>query len=350
MAFSMTIMMSCEQNDDDSIQRDTMYDTIHVYQIDKFDTVQVAVFDTVEIAIEPNVHKLYCYQLYDFMKKQTDKKNIHKIIILDETPNFDSVGMSLSTFNDVDVDLNLSNCTGIQSLDTAWLKYPQKQQSNYNYHNIFYPNIRHIELPNTLTKIGYGAFADFRLLKEITIPNSVTSIGSDAFYGCSSLTEITIPNSVTSIVWGTFSGCSSLKEITIPNSVTSIGNYAFRDCSSLKEITIPNSVTSIGYEAFRDCSSLKEITIPNSVTSIGEYAFYYCSSLTEITIPNSVMSIGDDAFYHCHKLISITLKSEKPPKMYYLGYYVKIYVPSSAVETYKTAEGWKQYADNIFGY
>jgi hypothetical protein len=33
-----------------------------------------------------------------------------------------------------------------------------------------------------------------------------------------------------------------------------------------------------------------------------------------------------------------------------LGYNGKIYVPSSAVETYKTAEGWKQYADNIFGY
>lgn len=33
-----------------------------------------------------------------------------------------------------------------------------------------------------------------------------------------------------------------------------------------------------------------------------------------------------------------------------LGYDVKIYVPSSAVETYKTAEGWKEYADNIVGY
>lgn len=190
MAFNMTIMMSCQKNDNDPIQRGTIYDTVRtsiinnyfdtvrttiydtvrnieydtmkVYQIDKFDTVQVAVFDTVEIAIEPNVHKLYCYQLYDFMKKQTDKKNIHEIIILDKTPNFDSVGMSLSTFNDVDVDLNLSNCTGIQSLDIAWLKYPQHTALSY-------PNIRHIELPNTLTKIGYGAFADFRLLKEIML-------------------------------------------------------------------------------------------------------------------------------------------------------------------------------------
>ena len=128
-------------------------------------------------------------------------------------------------------------------------------------------------------------------LQSIDIPESVTSIGAGAFSGSSSLTSATIGNSVTNIGEDAFRGCSSLISITIPNSVTSIGEYAFADCFSLSNMTIGNSVTSIGYAAFRNCSALASITIPNSVTSIGDPdagsttkvgAFYGCSSLTSV--------------------------------------------------------------------
>ncbi|MBQ4112212.1 MAG: leucine-rich repeat domain-containing protein, partial [Clostridia bacterium] len=100
---------------------------------------------------------------------------------------------------------------------------------------------------------------------RIELPDTVTSIGDGAFSGCSNLTSITIPDAVTSIGDGAFSGCSNLTSITIPDSVTSIGNGAFGGCSSLTSITIPDSVTSM---------------------SIGEYAFHGCTSLTSITIPD----------------------------------------------------------------
>ncbi len=137
--------------------------------------------------------------------------------------------------------------------------------------------------------------------KNTIIPNSVTSI-YDAFNGCTGLTSIDIPNSVTKIDWGAFYDCTGLTNITIPNSVTIIGDFAFYNCNSLTNVTIPNSVTSIGGNAFYNCNSLTNVTIPNSVTSIGWGAFEGCTGLTNITIPNSVTKIGNHAFRNCNSL------------------------------------------------
>ena len=58
----------------------------------------------------------------------------------------------------------------------------------------------------------------------------VSRIESNAFSYCRSLTSINIPSSVTSIGWSAFSGCRSLTSINIPSSVTSIEDYAFANC------------------------------------------------------------------------------------------------------------------------
>jgi len=155
-----------------------------------------------------------------------------------------------------------------------------------------------LTIPNSITKIGYGAFNGCSgLTGTLIIPNSVATIGTSAFYGCSGLTSLTISNSVTSIETQTFASCRSLKSLTIPNSVTSIKNNAFENCSGLTSLTIGSSVTTIGQQAFRSCSSLTSLTIPNSVTSIGQGVFFECSGLTSLTIPNSVIIIGYDAFW-----------------------------------------------------
>ena len=161
---------------------------------------------------------------------------------------------------------------------------------------------------SSLPVVDNCRYADTYLIEVIdetiatcTIKVGTRLIGDYAFFNCSNLTSIEIPNSVTSIGYGAFRNCSGLTSIEIPNSVASIGNYAFYNCSSLTSIEIPNSVASIGNYAFSGCKSLTSVTIPNNVTSIGDCAFYGCSSLISIRVDegNSVF----DSRENCNAIV-----------------------------------------------
>ncbi len=187
-----------------------------------------------------------------------------------------------------------------------------------------------IEIPNSVTIIGFSAFYECTNLESFVIPNNVTQLSNDTFYGCSSLESIIIPNSVTNIDQRVFQnctslinivihdglinigpcafeGCSSATNIVLPNTLINIRESAFRDCSALTSITIPNSVTSIGLDAFEKCSDLTSVTLSNSLTSLLNDLFFDCTSLQNIVIPNSVTSIGGNAFYGCTSLQNIVI-------------------------------------------
>ena len=209
-----------------------------------------------------------------------------------------------------------------------------------------------LNIGNSVTSIGDGAFSDCSRLVSTIIPSSVTSIGHGAFYNCSRLVSTIIPNSVTSIGGFAFSFCTGLTSITIPNSVTSIENGAFSFCTGLTLVTIPNSVKSIGNYAFYGCTGLTSITIPNSVKSIGNYAFQGCTGLTSITIPNSVTSIGNYAFYSCNALVEIHCKALTPPNANdntFDGRYTTciLYIPKGAYSSYWMAPIWGGFTNII---
>ncbi len=221
--------------------------------------------------------------------------------------------------------MNFEGCTNLKTV-----KHSLKECSGVNFLNC--QNLTSIILPEFRPEYSY--------------------IDGNAFRYCSSLTSIIIPEGVKSIGYDAFSGCSSLTSIIIPKGVTSIGYEAFFECSSLTSITIPESVTSIGYDAFYGCSSFTSITIPKNVSSIGAGAFFGCSSLTSIIIPEGVTSIGYNVFGSCSNLTSLKIENTTPPSLSngWISYSGSIYVPSSAVDTYKTAEVWKDHADQIVGY
>ena len=228
--------------------------------------------------------------------------------------------------------------TKIQNLFTAlaWLALPMLGHAQVNYAvsgNTAYvtnsPNASgNVVITNTydgypVTSIGDDVFESSGITSVI-IPNSVTTIGFEAFAGCYSLTSVTIPDSVTSIGDGAFFKCYDLTSVTIPNSVTSIGDSAFLRCFSLTNITV--NATNSYYASLdgvlfdKSLDTLIEFpvglagsyAIPNSVTSIGEEAFAFCPGLTSVTIPNSVTCIGNAAFYYCTSLTSVYFSGNAP--------------------------------------
>ena len=239
-----------------------------------------------------------------------------------------------------------------------------------------------ITFDGDITKIGNSAFKQCNTLQAIIIPQSVTKIDHFAFTDCTNLTAINFPSGVTEIGNLAFNNCQSLESVVLPNSLTKIGTQAFYCCNSISSVTIPQSVTTISDNAFGFCASLAEFkgkfasedgrclvvngtlnsfasagvteyTIPSSVTAIGHYAMHNSALLTTVTIPQSVQTVGDGAFNGCISLASVYCKPTTPPTGGSAMFdnnaaNRKIYVPAASVEAYKTAAGWKEYADAIF--
>ena len=155
-------------------------------------------------------------------------------------------------------------------------------------------NLTSITIGKSVTSIDFNAFSCCTDLKSILVHQNNPNYSSDgtALYNKDkttliqvpeSVTSFVIPNSVTTIGYNAFASCTNLTSVTIPDSVTSISAHAFENCQKLTNITIPYSVTLIGEQAFSDCESLISITIPNSVTSIGRWVFHNSRNLTSIT-------------------------------------------------------------------
>ncbi len=218
-------------------------------------------------------------------------------------------------------------------------------------------SIDNFEIPAHITKIGDGAFNRCTKLTTITIPKTVKSIGVDAFFRTTSLKSVIIEdsdeplqlgyaNSFTGADLGTFY-YSPLSNIYLGRDIDyrdedgpfdpdtwdeGVFSSDYYESEELKTtVTISNNVTKILEEMFSGVR-VEKVTIPASVKTIEDYAFEYCYILKEVKCERATPpTLGEDVFYDCDEL-------------------TKIYVPASAVSSYKDADNWDDYEDIISGY
>lgn len=97
-----------------------------------------------------------------------------------------------------------------------------------------------------------------------------------------------------------------------------------------------------------DCEGLISLKTPHNIT----YLNVVCDALEEIHFNCTSFNLV------CPNLNSVVINQTTPPKKHYWSYndeygnlklnsYCKIYVPASAEETFKTANGWEEYASQI---
>lgn len=229
----------------------------------------------------------------------------------------------------------VTDCENIKSVD---IQEGITEIKKYTF--LFAYKLSEVSLPDTLTKIGYCAFADARI-KELTIPENVHTIEEHAFRGCD-FTEVVIPDNVSRLETYAFDECTNLKKVVISKGVSGISGNPFTGCNKLKTIEIekgnksyktidnalvskdskefiyyplgkkdksyklPTKVTYIHDEAFSG-ADFKKVALPDNLKTIGKRAFYCCDKLKELIIPDSVTTIDKRAFSGCSSLKKIKI-------------------------------------------
>lgn len=154
--------------------------------------------------------------------------------------------------------------------------------------------VESVEIANTVTSIGAGAFSDTKI-SSINLPNGVTTIGQYAFKS-TFLKTITLPDSVTSVGFGAFGYCESLASATLSNGLKKLGDYMFYECIGLKTVVLGKNTETISNRAFFNCKKLDTVKFSDNLINVEEYAFSGCYALKSIVLPDSVQTIDDSAF------------------------------------------------------
>ena len=161
-----------------------------------------------------------------------------------------------------------------------------------------------LTLPDSVKKIGYGAFSGLEGLRKIIIPASVTEIEGYAFSNNKTLETVVIQGNLTSIGEYAFDGANKLTQINLPDSIRYMGFRSFRE-TALTEVKIPKSMRIIDGEVFIS-AKIKSVIIQEGVETISFNAFYN-TLLEKINFPSTLKELDNSAFGFCSNLSEIDL-------------------------------------------
>ena len=173
---------------------------------------------------------------------------------------------------------------------------------------MFTNDIKTFEIPESLLEIPNYLFA-YSNIETVILHDNITSIGEYCFYFCSKLNSFNIPSNLVTLKNSAFCGLQIKDKIAIPKTCTNIEKFAL----------------SFSYWICIDwCCS----------TSIQTYCFSNCEYLETFILRNesSICSLFNTNAFNNTPITSGT------------GY---IYVPSTLIESYKTATNWSTYANQF---
>ena len=251
---------------------------------------------------------------------------------------------------------------------------------------------------STIDYVGQNAFYLCDKLEKVQFP-SVANMGPRAFEGCVNLKDIKFgnggkyvilatnngsiivashylqnplfvnvelyPSGCLSLVYsmigyermiasGAFTYCNNLIKVNLTGNLEEIESCNFYHCDNLKEIEglEYNNVDRLNENTFCYCPNLETIVIPQNIKYL-EKCFCNNESLSEVIIEDGVLSILN-SFNNCAAINTIYVKSMTPPLFVSsfdsISTNARIFVPTIAVNLYKTTSGWSDYANNIVGY
>ena len=216
------------------------------------------------------------------------------------------------------------------SIEKVVIKYGVTTISDYAFNNN-YQNLREVQIANSVTSIGDGAFKNCTGLTSFCVPHGVTTIEYGAFYGCSNIIGFSLPETLITIENFVFQGCSKFSTVYYAgtasdwNSIT-IGtdnqplldaidndlryNVTFGYCGEnvgyamnlelgYMEITGQGAMDdylndySRPWDAYRNY--IKNVVIFDGVTHVGSFAFDN-AAVENVTFPTSVQTVGPSAF------------------------------------------------------
>lgn len=249
---------------------------------------------------------------------------------------------------------NVTNMSYMFSYCSALTAIPQLNTSNVTNMAYMFQTCKTLTtIPQLNTSKVVNMSSMFRGCTALTtIPPLNTKNVTDMGYTFSGTALTTIPQLDTSNVTNMaymFQGCSALTTIPLldTSNVTSMRSM-FSNCKELTSIPQLNTskVTSMR-EMFYGCWELEKIDLSYVNISSNSYTgqiFYNCYSLKTLIIRNFVnFTLNSNTFTNCYHLLGTVNETYNPngDKDCY------IYVPSTMVDTLKSATNWSEYADQI---
>ena len=203
--------------------------------------------------------------------------------------------------------LGASAFSGCTSLTSATLPQAITRISSGLFENC--SSLTTVQASSALTSIGSRAFAETSALSSFTFPQTLTAVGAERFTGYGIVTA-NLPQSVTYLGAGAFADCTKLVYAQVPAAIQAVRERTFRNCTELKNVSIPEGIRYIGAAAFQNDVSLQTVDFAQSLLTICDNAFEGSGVGEGLVLPPALRTIGSRAFAGCMRLTSLTIPAD----------------------------------------